>query len=356
MTSFSRQLKGLCFWLMLSLSLALTSCTTNTPMSSAEKAPVSPSVQAKPDSASSSKKETPVKPEAKPGAGGYYLDDGPGDNVPENLDSIPGATLKYELPYKRANKPYVALGQQYTPMTRYAPYKKQGIASWYGKRFHGKKTSTGEIYDMYAMTAAHPILPIPSYAKVSNPANGKSVIVRINDRGPFKRDRLIDLSYAAAYQLRLIGSGSGLVEVEMIDTSPEALSKMNNDQSLAAVSKPADVLASVQPVKAKQIEATPTEAKSDLPVLEKAGQGPADGLIDTRYYVQVGAFKSEMNSEQLQQRIQGLGLAQNLSVTKVYNDGLYRVRLGAFSNKLDAEHLVDSIRKQLNIAAHITTQ
>jgi len=155
--------------------------------------------------------------------GGYYLDDGPGSNPPPNLDSIPDAELKSETPLVYANKPYSALGKQYIPMTQYAPYTKQGIASWYGKRYHGRKTSSGEVYDMYAMSGAHTTLPIPSYVRVTNLANKRSVIVRINDRGPFKHDRLIDLSYAAAHRLGLIAQGSGMVEVEWIDTSPEAL-------------------------------------------------------------------------------------------------------------------------------------
>ncbi len=101
-------------------------------------------------------------------------------------------------------------------MARVVPYKARGRASWYGKRYHGQPTASGEPYDMYAMTAAHPTLPIPSYARVTNLRNGKAVIVRINDRGPFRGDRLIDLSYTAAYQLGIVGSGSDLVEVESI--------------------------------------------------------------------------------------------------------------------------------------------
>ncbi|HSG92075.1 MAG TPA: RlpA-like double-psi beta-barrel domain-containing protein, partial [Methylotenera sp.] len=101
------------------------------------------------------------------GKGGYYLDDGPGDNPPADIDSIPDAQLKTEKLLVSPNKPYSALGKKYIPMTSYAPYYKQGIASWYGKRYHGRKTSSGEIYDMYGMTGAHPTLPIPSYVRVT---------------------------------------------------------------------------------------------------------------------------------------------------------------------------------------------
>src|SRR5205085_3572913 len=101
------------------------------------------------------------------------------------------------------NKPYQALGRTYVPETRDVPFSERGLASWYGTKFHGHSTSSGEPYDMYAMTAAHPTLPIPSYARVRNPANGREVIVRINDRGPFHEGRIIDLSYTAAFRLDL---------------------------------------------------------------------------------------------------------------------------------------------------------
>ena len=102
------------------------------------------------------------------------------------------------------------------PATSLRPYHERGVASWYGRKFHGQKTSSGETYDMYAMTAAHPTLPLPSYARVTNVATGKSVVVRVNDRGPFLHDRVIDLSYAAAHRIGIAQKGSGEVEVEAI--------------------------------------------------------------------------------------------------------------------------------------------
>lgn len=272
-------------------------------------------------------------------AGGYYLDDGPGDNAPADIDNIPNATLKSETPLVRANKPYMALGQQYIPMTGYSPYKKQGVASWYGKRYHGKKTSTGEIYDMYAMSGAHTILPIPSYAKVTNPANGRSVVVRINDRGPFKHDRLIDLSYAAAYKLRLIGQGSGLVEVEAIDTSPVVRQKLDSNPHLVSI--PA-----VTPVNSDNT-GMQTSSQSALPRTTNLG---------AQYYVQAGAFKSETNGSLLQKKIQGLALAENVVLANVYNNGLYHVRLGPYASKSEADTSAANIRKQLNISALVQTQ
>lgn len=300
----------------------------------------------KPDS---SKPDTTTSKTQSSKPGGYYLDDGPGDNPPANIDAIPDATLKTEAPLVRSNKPYSALGQQYTPMTSYAPYKQSGVASWYGKRYHGKKTSSGEIYDMYGMSGAHTILPIPSYVRVTNPANGRSVIVRINDRGPFKHDRLIDLSYAAAYKLRLTGQGSGLVEVEAIDTSPAALAKMQNSATTqtASTAVPAQSL--------PQTQATSAQSQS-LPAVPLTISKTTSTDLIGNYYVQAGAFKSEVNGDLLQKKIQALQLAENVGITNVYNNGLYRVKLGPYASKKDADSSAANIRKQLNISAIVLSQ
>jgi len=148
--------------------------------------------------------------------GGYYKGDGPGGKPPVDLDKVADAKPRSEPLSRGANEPYTALGRKYAPYTSLQAYRQRGVASWYGRKFHGKPTASGERYDMYAMTAAHTILPIPSYARVTNLANGRSVVVRINDRGPFQSDRIIDLSYAAAYKLGYITAGSTKVEVEAI--------------------------------------------------------------------------------------------------------------------------------------------
>ena len=154
--------------------------------------------------------------------GGYYKDDGPHASPPTNLASIPDAKPQPEPLHKFANRPYEQFGKNYVPLTSVRPFRQRGIASWYGKRFHGQKTASGEVYDMYAMTAAHPTLPIPSYARVTNLRNGRQVVVRINDRGPFHANRVIDLSYAAAYRLGYIEAGSAEVEVEAVVPSVRA--------------------------------------------------------------------------------------------------------------------------------------
>jgi rare lipoprotein A len=207
---------------------------------------------------------TPEKPVAKteaaaPAKGGYLEGDGPDADIPANLDAIPDAMPRNEPLHRYANYPYVALGKAYTPLTKAGDFTQRGIASWYGKKFHGQRTSSGEAYDMYAMTAAHPTLPIPSYARVTNLANTKSVIVRINDRGPFLHDRVIDLSYVAAHKLGIINNGSAEVEVQSL--APDAV---------------------ILPVAAS---APPAVASAPVTASSVASS-------DSKIYLQLGAFKT----------------------------------------------------------------
>jgi len=143
-------------------------------------------------------------------------DGGPVGSPPVDLDRIADAKPRVEPLHRGANNPYTVLGKRYVPQRSLKPYRQRGVASWYGRKFHGRPTSSGERYDMYAMTAAHTVLPIPSYVRVTHLGNGRSVIVRINDRGPFHAERIIDLSYAAAHRLGLVNAGSARVEVETI--------------------------------------------------------------------------------------------------------------------------------------------
>ena len=157
------------------------------------------------------------------GDGKFYLDDGPPpDYSAAQLAAIPDATPRREKIPAGRNRPYTTQwGQHYRPYLEIKPHHERGHASWYGRRYHGRKTASGEIYDMFKMTAAHPILPIPSYARVSRPDNGTSVVVRVNDRGPFLGGRIIDLSFAAAHRLGMAKAGTAEVVVEAIVLSPE---------------------------------------------------------------------------------------------------------------------------------------
>ena len=240
------------------------------------------------------------KPAAPPVArgGGYYQDDGPGENPPTNLEAIPDAEPKAEPLHKFANRPYTALGKSFTPNVSGQPYQARGIASWYGKKFHGQRTSSGEIYNMYAMTAAHPTLPIPSYVRVTNPKNGKTVVVRVNDRGPFHAGRIIDLSYTAAHKLGYVSLGSTLVDVESVD-----------------------------PKNFKPYPAPMPQDESPPPVASAESAG---------YWLQLGAFGVQANAELLLNKLKlELGtLAEVLRIQTV--DGLYRLRAGPFQTIAEA--------------------
>src|SRR5260221_14069129 len=144
--------------------------------------------------------------------GGYYMDDGPGDRHPPDLDKIPDAMPRSEPLNRFANRPYQQFGKEFVPLAAVQPFRQRGMASWYGRRYHGQKTSVGEVYDMYKMSAAHPTLPIPSYARVTNVKNGRRVVVRINDRGPFLGGGVIDFCLRAANRLGYIQARSAEVE------------------------------------------------------------------------------------------------------------------------------------------------
>ena len=261
--------------------------------------------------------------------GGYYLDDGPGDHPPENIDAIPDATPRVEPFNARANQPYIALDNKYTPMTSFYPYKERGIASWYGKRYHGKKTSIGEYYDMYSMTGAHTILPIPCYVRVTNTENGKSVIVRINDRGPFKKDRLIDLSFAAAYKLRLSDKGSGPVEVELIDP-----------RQFNALKKTPDVITE----KIKEKEVIPTQLKSE------------ENSTNEPLYIQAGAFKNEKNADLLLKQLIDMRLENTPPFKKQFSEDLFHVVIGPFNSKDEANNIADLIKSKIKISIFIVSK
>ena len=146
--------------------------------------------------------------------------DAPGMRPPPDLMQVPDARPALEaIRPGGPNKPYAVLGETYTPLPPDAALKEEGLASWYGRKFHGRRTANGEVYDMFAMTAAHRTLPLPSFARIHNPANGRSVVVRVNDRGPFIKGRIVDLSYAAAQRLGV----RGLATVQLVRITPEEI-------------------------------------------------------------------------------------------------------------------------------------
>lgn len=253
------------------------------------------------------------------GGGGYYKDDGPGLFAPPNLEETPDAVPKLEALLSGPMRPYVVLGKGYAPMTRLEPYRERGIATWYGRRYHGKPTSSGEPYDMYAMTAAHTVLPIPSYARVTNLANRKSVVVRVNDRGPFIGNRLIDLSYTAAYKLGLAAAGSGMVEVELIIPGNEGSPK-------TAV--------------------PPTAAVSPAVA---APSSPANKPQTGGFFVQLAAFNSRENADAYLQQLRAQKEFQGEPLQIRENAGLFRIHAGPYPNETAARQSADRAARLLNI-------
>ncbi|MBM3357236.1 MAG: septal ring lytic transglycosylase RlpA family protein [Betaproteobacteria bacterium] len=288
-------------------------------------------------------RDAPVAKAPPARAGGYYLDDGPGENPPANLDSIPDAVPRLEPLHRGAIRPYVVMGRHYTPMTALAPYKARGLATWYGRRYHGKMTSTGEIYDMYGMTAAHTVLPIPSYVRVTNLQNGRSVIVRVNDRGPFIDNRLIDVSYTAAHRLGILATGSAQVEVESI--LPDATGAM---VAAAPTPAPAPREAAPGPAASPAADSPPAPAHAAPQVALAAGAGG--------FYLQLGAFGSRENAESFLARLRAQmdWLAQALHVFP--RDGLHRVHAGPYASQAEARQVAERITEALGAKPFVLTR
>ncbi len=223
---------------------------------------------------------------------------GQSDAAPDkhvDVSNIPNAVPKNEPRSKYGNpKSYVVFDKRYYVMDSSKGFVEKGIASWYGTKFHGRRTSSGETYDMYAMTAAHKNLPLPTYAKVTNLNNGKFIIVKVNDRGPFHENRIIDLSYTAATKLDIVKKGTGLVEVRAIEPGQDF----------------PDSYETGAPVEVASVSNT-----------------------DTGFYIQVGSFSQLANAEKLRVKLEPLG--ENLvkvSQAIVAGENLYRVRIGPLTD------------------------
>jgi rare lipoprotein A len=292
------------------LILLLAACSTSTRRETTTAAPGSGSSSPAPSSSSR-----------------YYADDGPPLAAPSNLDAVPDAVPRVEPLHRFANRPYTVLGREYVPATSLKTYRERGIASWYGRKFHGQKTSIGETYDMFAMTAAHPTLPLPSYARVTNVANGKSVVVRVNDRGPFLHDRLIDLSYAAAYRLGVAQRGSGEVEVEAI---------LPEQAGVLARAAPLPPVAS-----APQVEA-PAEV-TPVPVPPPTFTPATSGAPSGGYAVQLGAFASYANALNFLAHAQNQIAAAQVEAKVRQSGGLYRVYVGPYAEREEARRVGERI-------------
>ena len=243
----------------------------------------------------------------KASGGGRYTilqDHGPSDDV--KVDHLPDLIPKWEAKSRGGNKsPYEVWGKKYWVMDSAKGYSAEGTASWYGKKFHGHKTSNGEIYDMYAFSAAHKSLPLPTYLKVTNLDNNRSVIVRVNDRGPFHGDRLIDLSYAAAVRLDYHKKGLARVRVEAI--TPEKGQTFNS---------------------AEVPDSTPQALPDKASAVSRGADDKTPEVVFT--HLQLGAFSSQASAEKLKQRLfETFDTDIRIEVNQ-QGDGLYKVLVGPY--------------------------
>jgi len=272
--------------------------------------------------------------------GGYYQGDGPPDRAPADLAEAEDAVPRVEPLLPRANRPYTALGRSYTPLTADVPFRQTGAASWYGRQFHGNRTASGEIYDMFAMTAAHPTLPIPSYARVTNQRNGRSVIVRVNDRGPFKDSRIIDLSYGAATRLGIVAAGTGEVEVERLTFAQIASGEWRRPPAGGGTAALSAAAAGTLP---------------SGPMGSPASQATAAAAVAApRWSVQVGAFSQQASAEDLAARVATvLGFsedelpASHREARVERDENLFRVLVGALPDRTAAVSLALQLERLL---------
>ena len=317
--------------------------------------------------------------------------DGAPTSPPADLARVPDAEPRVE-PIRQGgpNKPYVVLGQGYEPLSGDVSFRQRGGASWYGTKFHGRRTASGEVYSMYGMTAAHRTLPIPSYARVRDVRSGKEIIVRINDRGPFHSSRVIDLSYTAALKLDMLGKGSTEVEIERltfdqirtgqwrsdtavarVDTAPppmvvaQAPAPQATPTPVLALSTPAPALEPVDPGEhdpilalASQLdEASPPPAPATEQA-EAAVRRDASPVLQSRaftpaskgFWVQLAAFSQRAGVDAFQKRVADEML--NLSpLLGVFQEGkVYRLQAGPYASKADAQAVAGRVRDALRLA------
>jgi rare lipoprotein A len=260
---------------------------------------------------------------------------GCGSNPKQGGGNTPGAVPKVEPKSRYGNmKSYEVFGRRYVTKTSSRGHVERGKASWYGKKFHGRKTSSGERYDMYQMTAAHKTLPLPTYALVTNLENGRSTVVKVNDRGPFVGNRIIDLSYAAAKRLDMVHAGTASVEVRSIDPRDHG-GKVKVPQRVASSSAASKA--------ASQRRAIKASGESGRGSVEKtASRTTLASAAGRPVYLQVGAFGSRGNALQLQSQLSG-AVEQPVLVraasTAAANDTLYKVQVGPLRSEADADAL-----------------
>lgn len=275
-------------------------------------------------------------PVHKSGGGGYYQNDGPPHDTDIDLSKIPDAVPK-NVPLSKYGNPssYTALGKRYYVLKSAAGFTQTGMASWYGRQFDGGRTSSGAPYNMFAMTAAHKRLPIPTWVRVTNLDNHKQVVVKVNDRGPFHKGRIIDLSYVAARRLGIVGEGSAPVRIRTV--TPATVKQRDNDNGSSDSDNPHIPLRRAgNPPAGPDTDnaATPSRvADSTPPTAQSSGTpSPSSTPPDKAAPLQIGAFSTAGHASQAKARARAAGVGPVAVIPPSPDMRLYRVRVGPFSS------------------------
>ncbi|WP_306567828.1 septal ring lytic transglycosylase RlpA family protein [Aquabacterium sp.] len=267
--------------------------------------------------------------------------DGAPAQAPTDLAALPDPVPRIE-PIRKGgpNKPYEVLGQAYAPLADDVPWREQGVASWYGTKFHGRRTASGELFSMYGLTAAHRTLPIPSYARVRHVKTGKSVIVRINDRGPFHGGRVIDLSYAAAVKLGMASAGNAQVEVTRLTFDDIRRGVWDTDATQGGE-------AAVE--MGRGVAAAPERMATTTPAATPPSPARAYTPAQRGFYVQLAAMRQREGVDRLQQRVSD-ELAGLMPMLAVFHEAsMYKLKVGPYATRQDALLAADQAREALQL-------
>ncbi len=314
-----------------------------------------------------SRSTPPGHPDLPWTGGRYYEDDGPGANVPHDIDRIADAVPREEPIHRATARSYKVFGVRYTPMTTREHFVEEGRASWYGRKFHGKRTANGEHYDMYAMSGAHKTLPLPSYVRVTNLGNGRSVVVRVNDRGPFHSGRIIDLSYAAALKLDYLRQGSARVRIETVlpgetpapKPAPVMVEAHTPPTPMAETTAPAPAPAP-EVATAAEVAAGPDPAAildgAEVPEQTMAERPLAQTPAKSGVYLQLGAFRTRDGAQGLLDYVgRELGWIKDRLDVLAEADR-YRLHAGPFPTADAAREVARRIADSLDLTPFVVTR
>jgi rare lipoprotein A len=264
----------------------------------------------------------------------------PEPETPPPAQSVQDVVPRIERRSRNGNPPfYDVLGKRYFVLSSSVGYVERGVASWYGPGFHKVRTSIGETYDMYGMSAAHKTLPLPAYVRVTNLQNGRSIVVRVNDRGPFVGNRIIDLSYTAASKLDMLRNGTAMVEVRSLDAAPAPAPARATAPALEAPITAADSAPAAAPLTASPLETT-------SPAAPAAGAAVVQVAVPAALFIQAGAFSDPKNAERLMEQLRGGGYGKIfVRDNEIAGRRMYRVRIGPVPSVAEYDRIVAALAR-----------